>query len=81
MRETVVSVADGVTYVRRVAGEVIGLPKHADGIDNTTIPVIVSSMVLAAVPGRANTYAPDTGPSAIRDANGHVVAVTRLVCA
>jgi hypothetical protein len=81
MHETVVSVADGVAYVRRVAGKVIGLPKHADGIDNTTVAVLVSSIVLAAVPGRANTYAPDTGPSAIRDANGHVVAVTRLVCA
>ena len=35
----------------------------------------------AAVPGRANTYAPDSGPSAIRDADGHVVAVTQLVAA
>lgn len=71
----------GVRFVTRTLGKVTGLPKHADGGDDTTVAVIVSSMVLAAVPGRANTYAPDSGPSAIRDEAGNVVAVTQLVAA
>ncbi len=39
-------------------------------------------MVLAALPaGTLNVYAPDTGPTAIRDERGQVIAVTRLVVA
>ena len=39
-------------------------------------------MVLAALPtGTPNVYAPDTGPTAIRNEAGYVVAVTRLVAA
>lgn len=68
-------VMGNVPVVRRTLGAVTGLP------DDDTIPVIVSSMVLAAIPGRPYTYAPDTGPTAIRDEAGHIVAVTRLVAA
>ena len=64
-----------VPVIRREMGQVTGLP-HDD-----TIPVIVSSIVLAALPGRYNTFAPDTGPTAIRNEAGHIVAVTRLVAA
>lgn len=49
------------------------------------IPVIRREFVLEAVrvqqPWRRRAYAPDTGPTAIRDAAGRVVAVTRLVAA
>jgi len=69
----------GATYycapvIQRRAVSVTGLPE-----DDT--PCIVSAMVLAAVPGRPATYAPDTGPTAIRDDKGQIVAVTRLVAA
>jgi hypothetical protein len=64
----------GLPVIRRSFGDVTGLPA-----DDT--PVIVSAMVLAAVPGRRNTFAPDTGPTAIRDDAGRIVAVTRLVAA
>ena len=64
----------GAPVIKRQFGDVTGLPA-----DDT--PVIVSAMVLAAVPGRRNTFAPDTGPSAIRDDAGRIVAVTRLVAA
>jgi hypothetical protein len=77
--ETCTATVDGVRFVRRKFGHVYGLPRYADGIDDTTVAVLVSSMVLAAVTGRPNTFAPDSGPSAIRDADGHVVAVTQLV--
>jgi len=79
--ETLVSTVDGVRFMRRKFGRIHGLPRHADGTDNTTVAVLVSSMVLAAVPGRPNTYAPDSGPSAIRDTAGNVIAVTQLVAA
>lgn len=79
MQETVLYVTpDGVPVVRRTPGEVIGLPRNSAGI----APCLVSSMVLAALPaGTLNVYAPDTGPTAIRDERGQVIAVTRLVIA
>lgn len=64
----------GLPVIRRSFGDVTGLP-------NDDTPCVVSAMVLGAVPGRANTYAPDTGPTAIRNDKGHIVAVTRLVAA
>lgn len=64
----------GLPVIRRTFGDVTGLPD--DGA-----PCIVSAMVLAAVAGRADTYAPDTGATAIRNDKGHIVAVTRLVAA
>lgn len=71
--EEVVGSIIGVPVVRRVFGAVEGLP------EDDTEPCIVSALVLEAVSGRANTYAPDTGPTAVRNEHGHVVAVTRLV--
>lgn len=64
----------GAPIVRRVFGEVIGLPEEG-------VPCLVSSLVLSAVPGREGVYAPDTGPTAIRNESGQIVAVTRLVAA
>ena len=65
----------GLPVIQRDAGDVTGLP--TDGT-----PCIVSSMVLAALPaGTPGVYAPDTGPTAIRDERGQIVAVTRLVAA
>ena len=64
----------GAPIVRRVFGEVTGLPEEGT-------PCLVSALVLSAVPGRAGVYAPDTGPTAIRNEAGQIVAVTRLVAA
>lgn len=61
--------------VTRRFGEVIGLP------EDTKEATLVSSIVLGAVPGRPNTFAPDTGPTAVRDAEGRILGVTRLVAA
>ena len=71
--EEVCGEIDGVPVVSRTLGEAMGLP------DEGTL-CIVSAMVLSAVPGRRGVYAPDSGPTAIRE-NGQVVAVTRLVAA
>jgi hypothetical protein len=70
-----------VPVVRRRFGAVEGLPDdygpHA--------PVVVSSLVLEALRASgaptSGVYAPDTGPTAVRDAEGRIVAVTRLVTA
>ena len=40
---------------------------------------LVSSLVLAAVPDRHDVAAPDTGSTAVRDAEGRIIAVTRLI--
>jgi hypothetical protein len=63
-----------VPVITRTFGEVHGLP-----VDGS--PCIVSSMVLGAVIGRPDTFAPDTGNTAIRNSAGQVIAVTRLVAA
>jgi hypothetical protein len=75
MTEQVVGQWGEMPVIRRVAGAVVGLP--TDGT-----PCIVSAMVLAALPaGTEGVFAPDTGPTAVRDDRGHVIAVTRLVAA
>jgi len=57
-------------------GNVDGLPRDDNGVP---LPCIVSGMVLDALPaGTLNVYAPDTGPTAVRDDRGRIVAVTRL---
>jgi hypothetical protein len=63
-----------VPTVRRVWGGVEGLPGPAPGI-----LYLVSSLVLEHVHGRDDVLAPDTGPTAVRDAAGQIVAVRRLV--
>ena len=73
--EEVVATEYGAPIVRRTFGGVTGLPQ-----DDT--PCLVSSMVLSAIPaGTPGVYAPDTGPTAVRDDAGRIVAVTRLVAA
>ena len=71
--EMVVGEMAGVPVISRSFGQVTGLP------DDGT-PCIVSALVAGAVPGRRGVYAPDSGPTAIRE-GGQVVAVTRLVAA
>lgn len=71
--EQVVAELDGMPVISRTTGDAEGLPEEG------TL-CIVSAMVLAAVPGRIGVYAPDSGPTAIRE-SGQVVAVTRLVAA
>lgn len=63
-----------VPVMKRRKGAVTGLPA-------TEEDVLVSSMVLDAIPGYANVYAPDTGKTAIRNERGQVVVVTRLIAA
>ena len=72
--ETVISDYSGIPVVSRTFGNVEGIP------DNNS-PILVSAMVLDAVKNRPNTFAPDTGKTAIRDEKGFIVAVTRLVAA
>ena len=73
--EVQVDTLHGVPVIRRQFGAVNGIPECHGG-------VIVSAIVLSALPaGTPGVYAPDTGPTAIRDSNGQVVAVTRLVAA
>ena len=67
-------VVAGVRVVRNTYGPVTGLPANGE-------PCIVSGMVLGALPaGTLNVYAPATGPTAVRDERGQVIAVTELVC-
>lgn len=70
----------GVRVRRKINGAVTGLPDPVEGLT-----FIVSGMVrdaLNALPAhlqRSDVYAPDTGPDAIRNDKGHIVAVRGLV--
>ena len=71
--EVVVGESHGVPVVTRTFGEPEGLPEEGT-------ECLVSGLVLAAVPGRKGVFAPDTGPTAVRE-NGQIIAVTRLIAA
>jgi len=64
---------DGIPTAYRRTGNVEGLTLPLRK------PVLVSAMVLAELPGVNNVFAPDSGPTAIRDERGQIVAVTRLI--
>jgi hypothetical protein len=59
-----------------VWGAVVGLPDPVDGV-----LLVVSQLVAGRVPDRDDVVSPGTGPAdgAVRDAQGRVCAVTRLV--
>lgn len=69
----------------RVVGRKHGVPvieRHpirVEGLPDDEHPCLVPAHVLSAVPGRAGVYAPDTGHTAIRDEQGRLRAVTRLL--
>lgn len=68
--------AVSIPVVTRTFGQVQDLPPPAP---NTVY--LVSSLVLSALAGsgRTDVLAPDTGPTAVRDDQGRIIAVTRLV--
>lgn len=69
----------GVPVVSMTPGPVTGLQRSPDGVP---MPCIVSGMVRDALPrGTKNVWSPDTGPTAIRNPAGQVIAVTRLIAA
>ena len=76
-----------IPIVQRSFGIVENLPEETDSYltreDGTAVIertiYLVSSIVLAVVPDRIDVAAPDTGDTAIRNADNEVVAVTRLI--
>jgi len=73
--ETPAGDIEGIPTIKRTFGKVQGIPDPEEGVT-----IIVSSMVLSAMEeNRSDVVAPDTGPTAIRDEQGRIQAVTRLV--
>lgn len=72
-----------VPAVRKVLGEPEGLPEGLEAGDVLIVSAIALAPVSAALAGTGVTVvAPDTGPdSAVRDADGRIVAVRRLMVA
>jgi hypothetical protein len=66
-----------VPVVAQEYGCVEGLPEDKDEFD----ACIVSYLVLSRCAGMKGIYAPDTGPTAVRDEKGQIAAVTRLISA
>ena len=67
-----------VDVITSAFGEVEGLPSLSDLEGHERF--LVSSMVLDRLGSEWSgiAFAPDTGPSAVRNAAGHIVGVTRL---
>jgi hypothetical protein len=57
-------------------GNIIDLPDPKEGVFYI-VSLVVAQRAVAT--GRLDVLAPDTGPTAVRDENGKIVAVTRLV--
>jgi len=64
----------GVKAFRQVTGLPVGVPDSVKGV-----VYIVSCMVLAALNGRDDVVAPDTGETAIRNEKGHIIAVRNFI--
>ena len=72
---------------QRIVGKVVGIPiaeTHFESIENLPDPeegvyYIVNRVTMDFIPfNREDVVCVDTGPSAIRDDNGQVIAVTQL---
>ena len=72
---------------QRIVGKVVGIPiaeTHFESIENLPDPedgvyYIVNRITMDFIPfDREDVFCVDTGPSAIRDESGQVVAVTQL---
>jgi hypothetical protein len=65
-----------VPVVASVYGEVTGLPPEEPGI-SYVVSALVAQAAWAA--GRLDVLVPDTGAGAVRDQDGKIVGVTRLI--
>lgn len=66
---------DGIPLVRTTFGEIEGLPQPSEGVIFITSSVVAQA---AAYQGRKDVVSPDTGPSALRNEQGQIVAVKRF---
>ncbi len=73
--QTVVAEADGVPIVATRFSEIRDLPEPKEGVLYVASTLVAQA---AARIGRSDVVSPDTGPTAIRDSNGQIVAVRRL---
>ncbi len=71
--ETPVEGIEGIPCVTQIMGQVQGLPDPEPGVF-----LLVSAIVLGAC-DRLDLLAPDTGKGAIRDEQGRILAVTRMI--
>ncbi len=77
VKQTVEKFINGFPCVKNEYGDVVGLPAPEDD----TL-YLVNAIVLERAKNtmaRRDCIAPDTGPTAIRDEKGQVIAVTRFV--
>jgi hypothetical protein len=72
--ERIVSTVEGIPIVETHFSEIKNLPDPEEGVY-----YIVNRLAMDFVPiNRQDVFCVDTGPTAIRDENGQVVAVTQL---
>lgn len=65
-----------VSVVATTYGDIIGLPPEEPGVFYITSAIVAQA---AWAMGRLDVLAPDTGAGAIRDEEGKIVGVTRLI--
>ena len=72
--------AGGMPVYENTFSEVEGLPEPADGVVYITSSLLLKALKTAGI-SRPDVLAPGTGPNdgPIRDQNGRIVGVTRLI--
>jgi D-hexose-6-phosphate mutarotase len=70
-----VAAVGGIPIVATVFGAIEGLPAPEPGVLYITSSLVAQA---AAREGRVDVVAPDTGPTAVRDTGGQIIAVRRL---
>lgn len=66
---------DGIPINKTTYGKVTGLPEY-DPEEDIVLVSVLTGACLKDVPG---IYIPDTGPTAIRNEQGQIIAVTQLI--
>ena len=72
--QMIIGKIDGIPIAKTEFDSIVNLPDSEDGVY-----YIVSRICMDYIPsGREDVFCVDTGPSALRDENGQVIAVTQL---
>lgn len=75
VEQVVVGELDGVPVVETHWGTVEGLPEPQEDVVYVTSTIVLQA---AKAEGRTDVVSPDTGPTAVRDEEGRIIAVRRF---
>lgn len=75
VEQTIIGEVDGIPVVETRWGAVEGLPEPQKDVVYVTSTIVLQA---AKAAGRTDVVSPDTGPTAVRDEEGRIIAVRRF---